>query len=139
MICHKNKCIFIHISKCAGSSVEKSFDDFIENDAYKNEINLYSVSLKRWLKYFNIEDILIIESSVFFDNTEETLIKIENFLGIQNHKYKNNYFITPFQSKANNYPQMSDHSRLKLINYYKPFVKELESITGEKFNWKGFD
>jgi len=29
MICHKHKCIFIHISKCAGTSVERAFGYYI--------------------------------------------------------------------------------------------------------------
>lgn len=41
MISHKHKCIFIHISKCAGSSIENSFGIDIKDNSEKNNQNLY--------------------------------------------------------------------------------------------------
>ncbi len=41
MISHKHKCIFIHISKCAGSSVETAFGLDIEDNTEKNNTNLF--------------------------------------------------------------------------------------------------
>lgn len=41
MISHEHKCIFIHISKCAGSSVEKAFGIDISNNGESNYGNLF--------------------------------------------------------------------------------------------------
>ena len=41
MISHKHKCIFIHISKCAGSSIETAFGIDITDNSEKNNPNLY--------------------------------------------------------------------------------------------------
>ncbi|MDT0686864.1 sulfotransferase family 2 domain-containing protein [Autumnicola psychrophila] len=41
MISHKHKCIFIHISKCAGSSVETAFGIDIMDNTEKNNVNLF--------------------------------------------------------------------------------------------------
>lgn len=41
MISHKHKCIFIHISKCAGSSIETAFGIDISDNSEKNNPNLY--------------------------------------------------------------------------------------------------
>lgn len=41
MISHKHKCIFIHISKCAGSSVNKAFDIDTGDITSSNNSNLY--------------------------------------------------------------------------------------------------
>lgn len=41
MISHKHKCIFIHVSKCAGSSIEKAFNIKINDNTEKNNINLF--------------------------------------------------------------------------------------------------
>ena len=48
MICHKHKCIFIHISKCAGTSVERAFGYYINTPValaahlgWDEEHNLY--------------------------------------------------------------------------------------------------
>jgi hypothetical protein len=116
-----------------------SFEDFFNSGAYKHEINLYSTSLKRWLKYFQLDDILIIESSMFFKNTKRTLIEIENFLGIENYNYPKSHFVTPFQTKASNYPKMDTNIRQQLTIYFRPFVSELEQLTQQKFNWTDFE
>lgn len=41
MISHEHKCIFIHISKCAGSSVETAFGIDITDNTAKNNANLF--------------------------------------------------------------------------------------------------
>lgn len=116
----------------------KSFEDFMESEAFKSEINLYSISLKRWLKFFKLEEILIIDSSSFFNNTTEELKKVENYLGLENHSYQNEHLISPFQKKASNYPKMPLEIRKKLIIYFEPYVTELKHLCGQNFDWKDF-
>lgn len=41
MISHQHKCIFIHISKCAGSSIESAFGIDISDNTEKNNRNLF--------------------------------------------------------------------------------------------------
>ena len=41
MICHKKKCIFIHVSKCAGSTIEKSFGINLSKQTDQNSEMLY--------------------------------------------------------------------------------------------------
>ncbi|WP_417881915.1 sulfotransferase family 2 domain-containing protein [Xanthomarina gelatinilytica] len=41
MISHKHKCIFIHISKCAGSSIETAFGIDVSDNTENNNINLF--------------------------------------------------------------------------------------------------
>lgn len=41
MISHKYKCIFIHISKCAGSNIERSFGINTSDNSENNNINLF--------------------------------------------------------------------------------------------------
>ncbi|TPV33865.1 sulfotransferase family protein [Paucihalobacter ruber] len=49
MISHKHKCIFIHISKCAGSSIEKAFDIDVFSNATQNNKNFFGWSEKNKL------------------------------------------------------------------------------------------
>ena len=49
MISHHHKCIFIHISKCAGSTIEKAFDIDIADNSEKNNKNLFG-----WNKEHNL-------------------------------------------------------------------------------------
>lgn len=46
MIDHQRKCIFIHISKCAGSSIESGFGIKTSDNSQKNNPNLYGWSNK---------------------------------------------------------------------------------------------
>ena len=41
MISHKHKCIFIHIAKCAGSTIENAFDVDIADQSPNNHKNLF--------------------------------------------------------------------------------------------------
>jgi hypothetical protein len=49
MISHKHKCIFIHISKCAGSSVEKAFGIDLHDNTENNNPNLFGWNQKHKL------------------------------------------------------------------------------------------
>lgn len=117
----------------------KSFDIYMKNESYKDDINNYVKSLKHWLKYFSLGEILIIDSSEFFNDPKKTLIKVEDFLGIPHHEYVKDYFITPYQSKPNDYPKMDLATRQFLINYFKPQVKELETLSKRTYDWKDFN
>ena len=59
MICHKNKIIFIHITKCAGSSVESIFGYKPFNILQSNRNNLlgWDDELKLYLQHISISDI----------------------------------------------------------------------------------
>lgn len=116
----------------------KSFEDYIASGAHKEEINLYSISLKRWLRYYHLEDILILDSSDFFENTNEVLKGVENFLDIPHHDFKESYLITPFQEKKSNYEKMASSTRLKLRDYFFPYVEELKTLAKINFKWKDF-
>lgn len=46
MISHKHKCIFIHVSKCAGSSIETNFGIKINDNTENNNKNLFGWNSK---------------------------------------------------------------------------------------------
>lgn len=49
--------------------------------------SLYGKSMKRWLKYFDINNFIIIDSSLMKNKQKEALQKIEHFLGLDPHNY----------------------------------------------------
>ena len=116
----------------------KSFEDYLASGAHQEEINLYSVSLKRWLNYYTLEDLLILDSSDFFENTEGVLKQVENFLNIPHHAFEESYLVTPFQEKKSNYEAMAQSTRLELRDHFLPYVKELETLTKINFKWNDF-
>ena len=46
MISHEHKCIFIHISKCAGSSIETAFGIDVSDNTEGNNLNLFGWNKK---------------------------------------------------------------------------------------------
>lgn len=60
MISHKHKCIFIHISKCAGSSIESAFGIDISNNSETNNVNLFgwNNNLKIHLQHATPQEII---------------------------------------------------------------------------------
>ncbi|MFD2542030.1 sulfotransferase domain-containing protein [Lacinutrix gracilariae] len=70
-----------------------SFEDFIENGGHTHAINQYTTNLKRWLRYFSLEEILIIDSSNLFKNTNQVLQEVTSFLGVASIHYTENIWI----------------------------------------------
>ncbi len=60
MISHKYKCIFIHISKCAGSSIENAFGIDISDNSQRNHKNLFGwdENLKLHLQHATPQELL---------------------------------------------------------------------------------
>ncbi|MDN3595043.1 sulfotransferase family 2 domain-containing protein [Zunongwangia endophytica] len=60
MISHKHKCIFIHISKCAGSSIETAFGIDVSNNSESNNSNLFgwNEELKMHLQHATPEELI---------------------------------------------------------------------------------
>ena len=94
----------------------KSFDEFVDNGGYKSEINHYSVSLKRWLKYFNLNEILILTSEIFFSDTLNVLKRIEKKLNISVHNYSTEHWVAPYSNKIKDYPKIKEETRKNLQN-----------------------
>jgi len=56
-------------------------------DARLSDDSLYGSSMNRWLKEFDLDKFVIIDSDRLKSNPISALREIENFLGIQNHEY----------------------------------------------------
>lgn len=80
MICHKNKIIFIHITKCAGSSIESAFGYKPFNILESNRTNLlgWDDELKLYLQHVSISDIKkydLINSGVWGNYNKFTIVR----------------------------------------------------------------
>lgn len=117
----------------------QSFEDYLDQKAHIKEINHYSVSLKRWLQYFTLDDIYIITSEGFFNDTQNSLFKIESFLNISHHHYSKQHWIAPHAKKGNDYPDMHPETRKRLRAYFKPYVDELKSLSQMDYGWDEFN
>ena len=65
------------------------------------------------------------------------LNKICTFLNISSYNFKNytKKNVNKEDSRKPTYPPMNSSTRKKLIEFYKPHNKKLESFLNMKFNW----
>ena len=91
---------------------------------------LYVIHLKRWLKYFPMDQILILENEEFLRQTPKLYNETLQFLNLPEFNLLD--YAKFQQSKP---MEMEDQTREKLLNYCKPFNEELFSLIGKKFDW----
>lgn len=91
---------------------------------------LYVIHLKRWLKYFPMEQILILENEEFLNETPKLYKQTLKFLGLSEWKLSN------YENFQKSKPmKMDPKTREKLLNYCGPFNEELYSLIGRRFDW----
>lgn len=91
---------------------------------------LYYKQLTSWLKYFRLEDMLILKSEDFFENTKGELKKVYDFLELSEIYPKD-----MFPSNSKNYKGLSkaDYDRYKL--FFVEDQNNLKKLIGDKYQW----
>jgi len=110
---------------------EKYYSDNFHTNSYL-ATGLCASRLKRWLEYFPLDQISIIENEDFLQNPQKIYDETLNFLGLPHHKLSN----TKKFSKQKSSIQINPKTREKLVEYCKPFNEELFSIIGKRFDWE---
>jgi tetratricopeptide (TPR) repeat protein len=94
---------------------------------------LYFYKLKRWLKIFPKEQLLILKSEDFFRNTQETMQQVYDFLdipGAEASKY-GKYNVGSYASSEGN-----AEVRQTLRDFFQPHTQRLEEYLGVRFGWE---
>ena len=117
--------------------------------------SLYVVYLKRWLKYFPLEQILIINGEEFIKNPYNEVMKVEKFLNLTKFfkpehyifdKKKGFYCMNKIlfnstenrclnKQKGRKHPEIDKNVLDKLREFYKPYSHELFKIIKQKPFW----
>ena len=92
--------------------------------------SIYVEKIAKWMDAFPPENILIIESESFFQNTASIMQQVSHFLNISYEKSDRH---TAYN--MGNYPSVSPDIRQKLKDFFVPYNHELEEYLGRKFNW----
>nr|QBK87425.1 MAG: sulfotransferase domain protein [Marseillevirus LCMAC201] len=109
-----------------------TFSKFLWTSGWKlDSINNYTENLKRWYQIFPQEQILVIKSEDLFENTQETLTKIFEFLDLVPHKIEP---ITPTPVTIH-YSPMKIEERITLERYFEPINNKLYTLIGRDLNW----
>ena len=117
-------------------------------------LSLYSVQMKRWLQYFKMDQIHIVDGETFKVNQAEQLNKVENFLGLRPYitqEYfaynteKGFFCLNVSQTggtkgcmprgKGRRHPETSPDVIEKLMKFFKPYNEDLFDIIGQRFDW----
>ena len=116
--------------------------------------SLYSIQLRRWLNYFKMDQIHIVDGDNFILNPADELNKIEKFLGIRQY-FTQSLFIynkdTGFfclysqefggpkaclvANQGRKHRDISPDVLERLKMFYKPYNEEFFEITGQYFAW----
>lgn len=140
--------------ECRNNNEDLSFEDAIEqeenrirgelekmlNGENNNGVNYphkayvksgeYFEQIKRWRKFYPEEQILIIKSEDFFDNSEKIINQVFKFLDLPPFKLKEYRVI-----RKGNYDKMNPSTRKKLLEYFKPYNEELYKYLGMDMDW----
>ncbi|XP_033101774.1 heparan sulfate glucosamine 3-O-sulfotransferase 5-like [Anneissia japonica] len=147
-------------NKAIGSSmyeVTESFEDSVI-DADGNvkgensliDTGIYVKYLRRWYEKFPRDQILVMDGIDLIKNPCKAMKSVEDFLGLQPHFTEKHFYFDPVKhfyclalpvkacmsaSKGRTHPEVSQEVTDKLRNFYKPFDRELEELTGQRFSW----
>jgi tetratricopeptide (TPR) repeat protein len=99
---------------------------------YPNNLlgSLYYYRLQSWFEHFPREQILILKSENFYQNTPIVMEEVYQFLGLEPHRAAQ-YPIC----NSGNYTPIDPELRELLADYFQPYNQKLEKFLGCKFNW----
>ncbi len=92
--------------------------------------SIYVNFLSEWLKYFSLDQFLIIKSEDFYEDPNKIYNEVLGFLDLPSTQLKN-YKIT----RKGTYDRMKPDTRTKLLDYFKPHNEKLFKLIGKRFDW----
>ena len=92
---------------------------------------IYVDQIKRWFKYFPRNQFLIIQSEDLYSDTSKIYSDVLNFLNLP--KFELDSFKAHRMRK---YSEISTETRKKLVDYFKPYNKQLYELLNRNFNWE---
>ena len=118
----------------------------------------YSDYLPMWLKYFNRNQLLILDGDQFIADPYVLMKEVGQFLEVppffvermfRRHPLKpfycfiyqatRKYTCMTSDQQGKVYEKLSAETRSKLANYFKPYTKKLNELVGSNFSWTWSD
>jgi tetratricopeptide (TPR) repeat protein len=101
-----------------------------DSNAYNILGSLYVYKIQKWIECFSREQILIIKSEDFYNNTSHSMSQVFNFIGIPDCPLEH-YPV----GNSGSYPPINSKIRNILADYFALYNRKLEEFLGIKFNW----
>ncbi|MEJ2627881.1 MAG: sulfotransferase domain-containing protein [bacterium] len=120
--------------------LQGEFEKFLQDDSYYSfnhqrfsylSRGIYVEQLKRWWRYFPREQLLILKSEDFFDDSSGVLRKVLAFLGLPDTGWE---VKVKTRCQAGRYPKMNPSTKKYLLEYFEPYNQELYELTGIRFD-----
>jgi hypothetical protein len=113
-------------------------DEHYNNANHKRFLYLsrgvYVDQLLRWSEFFGEEQMLVLKSEDFYDNTLETLDVIQDFLNLPD--WQPEPLVLQIEPKRQNrYPEMNPATRRRLEEYFEPHNRRLYEYLDVDFGW----
>ncbi|WP_066184156.1 sulfotransferase domain-containing protein, partial [Aliarcobacter thereius] len=110
----------------------KNFDSSVEPSFVRR--GLYAEQIKRYLKYFKMDNFLFIEQSELKD-IQKSLNKICSFLQVEKIEVLNKENIVKNEGVYENLTYEDRNTMSFLEEFYKPYNEELFKLIGCRYNW----
>ena len=109
--------------------------------------------LQQWLETYGLNNIYFVDGDKFIEDPASELHKLEKFLGISTYFSKDHFVYNPdkkfyclrvqgnmtngcmSKDKGRPHPLMSNLTRIRLQQYFKPFNEKLFTAIGRNFSW----
>ncbi len=150
----------IYLKEKAGKSYNVRFEDTVMDkygrvDEDENCIrnSLYANHLVRWLEYFPMKQIHIVDGDNLTKDPAEELQGVERYLGVR-HFFETSMFdfneekgfyclrregeeeFCMNEQKGRPHPQVDGAVKTKLLEYFKQYNELLYRMVGRNFNWE---
>ncbi|XP_003726947.2 heparan sulfate glucosamine 3-O-sulfotransferase 1 [Strongylocentrotus purpuratus] len=134
-----------------------TFEDSVLTDKGDIDVNsaiidtsIYVKYLKKWLKYYSRDQILVLDGEQLILEPYQIMQKVEKFLGIEPYFLPENFHFNVQKrfyclsqpiyacmkpSKGRVHPSVSDEIVDKLKQFYTPYNIELEELLNQTFSW----
>jgi len=91
----------------------------------------YAEQVERWLEHFPGEQILFLKAEDLFEEPQEVLDRVHEFLGLPPHRYDE---VTRLNPGAYD-DAIAAATRARLAEYFRPHNERLAELTGVDFGW----
>ena len=92
---------------------------------------LYANQVKRWLKFYERENILFLRSELLLEQPNAVMQQVFCFLGLPKFEFD----FSEKKNVGNYFSSMDSSTRAYLYDYFKPYNTELSELLKENYTW----
>lgn len=109
---------------------DKRFNQIHVEKSYLSR-GFYYKQAKRWLKYYRLDNFLFLKSEDLFNNPQETVFKVCDFLKVKRINVSEPEII----NKGNYKDKISPVLYEEVARYFRKDVRKMSDLTGLKLDW----